>query len=78
MVCSEQIVRIYEENTLKYGIHLTRENYVQCDSGFVKMMNEEWDELLRQDEEASFADKYAEELEMMDEMETGKNYHSNY
>lgn len=38
------------------------------------MMSEEWDELLRQqDEEASFANKYAEELEMMDEMEPGKS-----
>ena len=37
------------------------------------MISEEWDELLRQqDEETTFADKYAEELEMMDEMETGK------
>ena len=41
------------------------------------MMNDEWDELLRQqDKEASFADKYAEELEMMSEMEAGKNYQS--
>ena len=38
-----------------------------------KMISKEWDELLRQqDEETTFADKYAEELEMMDEMETGK------
>ena len=37
------------------------------------MLSEEWDELSRQqDEEAMFADKYAEELEMMDEMETGR------
>lgn len=37
------------------------------------MMSEEWDELLKQqDEETSFADRYAEEFEMMDEMETGK------
>ena len=39
------------------------------------MMDEEWEEeLLRQqqDEEATFEDKYAEELEMMDEMEAGK------
>ena len=37
------------------------------------MISEEWDELLRlQDEEATFADKYAEELEMMDEIEAGK------
>jgi len=51
----------------------TREKYRWCDCGFVKMMNEEWEELLRQqDEEATFADKYAEELEMMDEMEAGK------
>ena len=63
-----------EENTQEYGICLTRENCVQCNCGFVKMMNEEWDELLRQqDEEASFANKYAEELEMMDEIESGKN-----
>ena len=35
-------------------------------------MEEDLHELLRQeDEEASFADKYAEELEMMDGMETG-------
>ena len=41
-------------------------------------MNEEWDELLRQqDEETSFADKYAEELEMMNEIEAGKNYQCN-
>ena len=37
------------------------------------MISEEWDELLRQqDEEKTFADKYTEELEMMDEMKTGK------
>ena len=36
------------------------------------MMDEDFDELLRQeDEEESFANKYAEELEMMDDMETG-------
>jgi len=35
-------------------------------------MDEDLDELLRQeDEEASFANKYAEELEMMDDLETG-------
>lgn len=51
----------------------TREKYIQFDCGFFKMMSEEWDELLRrQDEEVTFADKYAEELEMMDEMETSK------
>jgi len=36
-------------------------------------MDEELEDLLRQqDEEASFANKYAEELDMMDEMETGR------
>ena len=51
---------------------ITRESSIQCDCGFVKMISEEWDELLRQQDEETFADKYAEELEMMDEMETGK------
>ena len=38
----------------------------------MRIMDEDFDELLRQeDEEASFANKYAEELEMMDDMETG-------
>ena len=69
-------IRKETENVYPRNLHSL--HGIQCDCGFVKMISEEWDELLRQqDEEATFADKYAQELEMMDEMETGKTYQKN-